>query len=153
MTNPFPIGCIVSGGPSLAKLRNVIRSNQPEILTFRLKFFTTTADGKIINMATGSGVSLHAEVKSLHESRSGCHLRAAITKFRSEDIMHCGGIKNVYSDKIPVEWFQPGYEISFIHRGAAAEGTVFSIVDPDSKDKFTFITTSQPVQQALQTKF
>lgn len=134
----------MNGGVSVTKLRRAANEGSTENFRFLLKFFSANSQGKTTRLSTGSGVPIFLRVKSIHETGAGCHVTGIITKFRSNEVMHCGGILNRYLDQLPLDWFQPGYEIQLVHRGAASEGIVIALVDPDTQDKLRLITKNHP---------
>ncbi len=132
------IGCIVSGGVSLIKLRHRPKDCK-EPLMFLIKFFAIDKQGHTNRrLSNGSGTQLYVDVSNFHESNSGFFITGTILKFGCDDPMHCGSIRSEFVDELPLKWFQPGYRIRLIHRGASSEGIVLDLTDPDSEEKLQF---------------
>ena len=142
ITRHIDLNCVVNGGSSIALLRRTAQSEDPQPFVFNLKFFAIASDGRRTPLTNGFGVPTYLRIKSFHESKAGCQIVGTIIKFnpQTSDSMRTGFITNRGYDNFPHEWLTPGNEITFIHRGAGAEGVVFHIVDPKTQRKLALIT-------------
>lgn len=135
------IGCIIHSGVPCAKLRRIQGNlaEQEQEFDFSLKLVSFNND-KLTHLTTGGGMPFRVRITQLRQGNSGFYVTGKITKKPISDFDRFGKSRGVAANELLQQWFQPGYQVHFLHRGAGTDGLVINIVNHDDKTKLRFRT-------------
>lgn len=136
------VGCIIHRGATNAKLQ-LLAKNQIVDKEFRFYIkFVRPVDDKLCQLSTGEGLPISIKVQKLHQGKIGFFVAGEISQAPPaiRNSLSFGGNRGRYADIIPQKWFQPGYQINFVNRGAVTHGFVIDLTTPDGQNRLKLYT-------------
>ena len=134
------IGCVIQNGVSIAKLIHSQKNLGDNEFQFFIKFIQRV-DGKVHHHSHGGGTPIFIQFDTLRQGNSGLFLTGKIIRYGVySSVSPYFGHTSPHHDTIPHEWFQPGFKVKLLHRGAASPGYIIKLTNPTNGDKLNFYT-------------
>lgn len=141
--SPKNLALIIGQGVSCAKLRLMAKTGVDAQLPqqFALQAYRYNYRGDRISYTSGHGCLIWIKIRSLGLLPQGVYVHGEICKARAGATQTAdglyGGFMSRHRKHRVAQLLRPGTVIQFVHRGALADGPVYHLYDPATREEYT----------------
>lgn len=136
------LAVIIGQGVSCAKLRRMAETGIDACFPqqFALQAYRYNDDDERTAITNGNGCLIWVKIQSLGILPQGVYVHGDIVKAHvgsvQTDDYHFGGFPSQHRKHLIARILQPGTKIQFVHRGAFADGPVYQLYNPATKEQY-----------------